>query len=337
MGDQFSTRWSTTDMVFDSYAPSYIFPVNTLGTKLRLAYTFSENELGRSLKSQASGGSSHSYTWELSHPLLKSRDNQITIRGGMDFKISENEKVSTNAISSKENIQDVYFGLGGNFTDSYLGRNFYDLKVKLGLRLAHTYGRIPTRVRGHDNALSSNLSLTRIQKTTFFNSFFTIKFNGQVADKRVLSGSKISFGGMGTVRGYTLAEIGGDLGYSTSIDYTIPYPKEWKIPLGSIEPLFKDWPPLSQTLSLNMFADYGRMFTLDKLTYEEGYTGEKADEDIAGTGFGITLNIPKKENKHPGFSFSVAYAVPMFGSLRRPNGSPDYTWGMVYLSGMTNY
>jgi len=331
MGDQFSTRWSTTDMVFDSYAPSYIFPVSTLGTKLRLAYTFSENELGRSLKNQAMGGSSHTYAWELSHPLAKARDNQITIRGGMDFKISENEKVSTNSISSKENIQDVYFGLGGNFTDSYLGRNFYDIKVKLGLRLAHTFGRIPTRERGNDNAFTSNLSLTRIQKTKFFDSFFIIKLNGQVADKRVLSGSKISYGGMGTVRGYTLAEIGGDMGYSASIDYTIPYPKKWKLPLGSLEPFFKDWPPLNQTLSLNLFGDFGRMFTLDKLT------SEKTDEDIAGTGLGLTLNIPKKENKHPGFSFSVAYAVPMFGSLRQPNPSPDSTWGMVYLSGMTNY
>ena len=82
---------------------------------------------------------------------------------------------------------------------------------------------------------------------------------------------------------------------------------------------------------LNMFADYGRMFTLDN------FPSETTDEDIAGTGFGFTLNIPKKENKHPGFSFAVAYAVPMFGSLRSPNASPDYTWGMVYLSGMTNY
>ena len=90
---------------------------------------------------------------------------------------------------------------------------------------------------------------------------------------------------MGTVRGYTLAEIGGDMGYSASIDYTIPFPKTWKLSPG---PLFKDWPPLSQTLSLNMFADYGRMFTLDKLP------SETTDEDIAGTGFGFTLNIPKK-------------------------------------------
>ena len=70
---------------------------------------------------------------------------------------------------------------------------------------------------------------------------------------------------------------------------------------------------------------------------EEGYTREVADEDIAGTGFGFTLNIPKKENKYPGFSFAVAYAVLMFGSLRSLNASPDNTWGMVYLSGMTNY
>ena len=135
---------------------------------------------------------------------------------------------------------------------------------------------------------------------------------------------------MGTVRGYTLAEIGGDMGYSASIDYTIPFPKTWKLSPG---PLFKDWPPLSQTFSLNMFADYGRMFTLDN------FPSETTDEDIAGTGFGFTLNIPKKENKHPGFSFAVAYAVPMFGTprSRSPNASPDNTWGMVYLSGMTNY
>ena len=330
MGDQFSTRWSTTDMVFDSYAPSYIFPVNTLGTKLRLAYSFSENELGRSLKNKAMGGSSHSYTWELSHPLAKARDNQIAIRGGMNFRIGENETVSDNTIS-KEDTQDVYFGLGGNFTDSYLGRNFYDIKAKLGLRLARAFEPKPSRVGGNDNALTSNLSLTRIQRTKYFNSFFTIKLNGQVAGKRLISGSKVSYGGMGTVRGYTLAEIGGDMGYSASIDYTIPYPKKWKLPLGSLEKFFKDWPALSQTLTLNMFADYGRMFTLDKTL------SEKTDEDIAGTGLGLTLNIPKKENKHPGFSFSVAYAVPMFGSLRRPNASPDHTWGMVYLSGMTNY
>jgi len=53
--------------------------------------------------------------------------------------------------------------------------------------------------------------------------------------------------------------------------------------------------------------------------------------------FLVIVRVGQFSNKHPGFSFAVAYAVPMFGSLRSPNASPDYTWGMVYLSGMTNY
>ena len=318
LGDQFSTRWSTSDMVFDTYSPSYIIPVNYQGTKLRLAYTFSENELGRSLKNQASGGASHSYTWELSHLLSRARTSQMTIRGGMDFKFFENEKLSTASISSKENLQDIYFGFGGNFSDEYGGRTFYDIKLQLGLRLKDTYLRIPSRQSGNDNALTSNLSLTRIQKTNILNSYFTIKFNGQVADKRVLSPNQMSVGGMGTIRGYTLAAISGDMGYSSSIDYTIPFPKKIK--------LFKDFPTLDQILSLNIFVDSGRVFVRDKLS------SETTDEDISSAGAGITLNIPKKENKYPGFSFAFSYGHPMPSAKLPGRGR-----GTIYLSGMTNY
>ncbi len=331
LGDQFSTRWVTSDMVLDSYSPSYIVPVNLLGTKLRLAYTFSENELGRALKNQAAGGSSHSYTWELSHLLSRARDFQMTVRGGMDFKMFENEKLSETSITTNENLQDIYFGVGGNFTDSYAGRTFYDLKLQLGLRLMPTYLRIPSRVRGQDNALTSNLSVTRIQKTQFLKSYFTIKLNGQGTDKRVLSPYKKSLGGMGTVRGYTLAEISGDMGYNASIDYTIPFPKPIK--------LFKDFPTLDQILSFNMFIDHGRVFTRDRLSTET------TDDELSGFGVGATLNIPKKENKYPGFSFAISYGHPMPNAdvpARSTGGFGAsvphlYPRGTIYLSGMTHY
>ena len=331
LGDQFSTRWVTSDMIMDSYSPSYIVPVNHLGTKLRLAYTFSENELGRTLKDQAAGGSSHSYTWELSHPLSKARDFQMTVRGGMNFKMLENEKLSEASITTNENLQDIYFGLGGNFTDNYLGRNFYDLKLQLGLRLIDTQLRVPSRQGGHAEALIANLNVTRIQKTQFFRSYFTLKLNGQATDKRVLSSGKKSVGGVGTVRGYTLAEIAGDMGYNASIDYTIPFPEPIK--------LFKDFPTLDQILSFNIFLDHGKVFTRDKLSLES------ADDEISGFGAGATLNIPKKENKYPGFSFAISYAHPMPDSdvPARSTGAFGasvpylYPRGTIYLSGMTHY
>ena len=317
LGDKFSTRWVTSDMVQDSYSPSYIFPVNHLGTKVRLAYTFSENELGRGLKSLASGGSSHTYTWELSHLLSKIRTSQITVRGGMDFKIFENEQ--NGVPSSKENLQDTFFGLGGNFSDKYGGQTFYDIKLQLGLRLFETSLRIPSREGGNDNSFSSNLTITRIQKTELLKSFFTIKLTGQITDKRGLSPNLFSVGGVGTVRGYTLGEISGDMGYNFSIDYTVPFPKKIK--------LFKGFPTLDQILSFNTFFDSGRVFVRNKLPTET------SDEDISSFGAGLTLNIPKKENKYPGFSFAVSYGVPVPGG-KKPS---DTSWGTVYLSGLINY
>jgi len=331
LGDQFSMRFLTTDMTMSSYSPSYIVPVNHLGTRFRLAYTFSENELGRGLKNQSAGGNSHSYTLELSHPLSMVRDSQMNVRGGINVLVLENENLKDRKITTKETLQNLYFGLGGNFTDNYLGRNFYDLKLQRGLRLMPTYLRTPSRDGGNNDAFIAVLNLTRIQKTQFFKSYFTIKFNGQVTDKRVLSSGKKLVGGMGSVRGYTLAEVSGDMGYNTSIDYTIPFPKPIK--------LFKDFPTLDQILSFNMFVDYAKVFTRDKLD------ADSPDDEISGYGVGVTLNVPKKQGKYPGFSFALSYAQPVPGmdeparstggfGPSKPIPTPR---GTVYLSSMIRY
>ena len=331
LGDQFSMRFLTTDMTMSSYSPSYIVPVNHLGTRLRLAYTFSENELGRALDFQSAGGNSHSYTLELSHPLSMLRDSLMTVRGGMNVLALENENLQDTKITTKETLQNLYFGLGGNFTDNYLGRTFYDLKLQRGLRLWNTFLRVPSRDGGNNDPFIATLNLTRIQKTQFFKSYFTIKFSGQVTDKRVLSSGKKLVGGMGSVRGYTLAEISGEMGYNTSIDYTIPFPKPIK--------LFKGFPTLDQILSFNMFVDYAKVFTRDKLD------ADTPDDEISSYGVGATLNIPKKEGKYPGLSFAISYAQPIPGMdepARSTGGfGPSKPFptprGTVYLSGMVRY
>ena len=87
---------------------------------------------------------------------------------------------------------------------------------------------------------------------------------------------------------------------------------------------------------VNIFVDSGRVFVRDKLS------SETTDEDISSAGAGVTLNIPKKENKYPGLSFALTYGVPMPGAKKpaENSGNPQSTflgWGTIYLSGMTNY
>ena len=255
----------------------------------------------------------------------------MTVRGGMNVLDLENENLQDREITTKEILQNLYFGLGGNFTDNYLGRTFYDLRLQRGLRLWDTYLRTASRDGGRNDAFIATLNVTRIQKTQFFKSYFTIKLSGQLTDGRVLASGKKLVGGMGTVRGYTLAEISGDEGYNASIDYTIPFPKPIK--------LFNGFPTLDQILSFNMFVDYAKVFTRD------GPPSEKSDEEISSFGAGATLNIPKKQGKYPGFSFALTYAHPLPNadtptrSTSGFGGSFPYphTRGTVYLSTMIRY
>jgi hypothetical protein len=60
---------------------------------------------------------------------------------------------------------------------------------------------------------------------------------------------------------------------------------------------------------------------------------ERWAQDISSYGVGLTLNIPKKEDKYPGLSFAVSYGVPVPGG-KKPS---DRSWGTIYLSGLINY
>ena len=317
-GDEFSARWVKSDKVQDSYNLGYIFPINHLGTKLRLAYAFSEYELGYTLTANAAGGTSHSFTLELSHLLSRTRTSQMIVRCGMDFKSSITEQTGAN--TGKDNTQDIYFGLGGYLSDAYLGRTFYDLKLQFGLKEGDPGRSLLSRVGGQGDILTSNLTLTRFQNAKLLNSYFLIKVNGQVNTARSLSSGQFSVGGMGTVRGYTLGEISGDMGYVASVEHVIPFPKKIK--------LLDDFPTLDQILSFNTFLDHGGVFVRTRLSTE------KVRQTISGAGFGFKVNIPKKENKYPGVSFSFAYAWPVF----RGNPAPaDGSFGTGYLSALVNY
>ena len=70
--------------------------------------------------------------WKLSHLLHKSRTASFTVRTGLDLKTFENEAQGIN--TTKDNLMNVSLGFGGNRSDSYLGRTFYDLKFEMGLR-----------------------------------------------------------------------------------------------------------------------------------------------------------------------------------------------------------
>jgi len=316
LGDQFATRWSRSEYGQDAYTPFYTVPINSYGTRMKLSYTFLENELKDSLEYLAAGGSFTSAGLEFSHLVHKSQKASFSVRTGLDLKSFENEAQGTN--TTKDNLMNVSLGFEGNFSDSFLGRTFYDLNFELGLREGDSSRALVSRASGHGKIFTTNINVTRLQSAKILNSYFILKFQGQMNNTRALSSYLMGIGGMGSVRGYPLSAYQGDKGYNLSAEYTVPFP--WQVKLHS------NFPDLSQVLSVVSFLEHGKIFVRDKRSGE-------VDQEITAAGGGLRISIPKKEDKSPAVSFAVTYGAPVFNSIL----PADESYGTVYLNGMINY
>ena len=316
LGDQFAARWGRSEYGQDSYSPFYTVPINSYGTRMKVSYTFLENELKDKLEYLAAGGSLHSVGLELSHLLHKSRTASFSARTGLDLKTFENEAQGIN--TTKDNLMNVSLGFKGNLSDSFFGRTFYDLNFEMGLHEGDASRSLASRVGGHGKIFTTQLNITRLQSAKILNSYFTLKFQGQANNTRALSSYLMGIGGMGSVRGYPLSAYQGDRGYNLSAEYTVPFP--WKVKWHS------SFPDLSKVLSVTSFLDHGKVFIRKKRSGE-------VDQKITSAGGGLKISIPKKEDKSPAVSFAATYSAPVFDSIL----PADESYGTVYLNGMINY
>jgi len=317
LGDQFYFRFVRSDLAQIFLQPSYLFPLNYSGLKFKASYTFSEHELGDNLVSLRAGGKSHILTLELSQVLGRKRFSQFSLRAGINFKTFENEQLGNN--TSKDSPQDLYVGLGGNFADTYRGRNFIDFQVKTGIHESDDSRGLISRTRGQGNVIVTNANFTRFQSAEFLNSYFIMKASTQMADARVLSPDLFAVGGMGSVRGFPLSEYSGDEGYVLSLEYVIPFP--WKLKFMEKSDL-----TLDRVVSVSGFIDSGKVFVI------EAEPGER-DQGITGAGASIKLNLPSQDPMDPSISFAMTYGIPVMG-----NPLPtDRTFGTLYLAFLMGY
>ncbi len=314
LGDQFSIRGSSSNLNQRFIAPNYIFPLNYYGTTLRLSYTYSEQKLGRELNALEAGGRTNIFTVEANHPLYRSRYGQLAFKAGFNIKNFKNFRLGET--TSNDQLRGFYGDLGGNYTDSFQGRTFGSFRLSRGI--SETDDRaLLSRFRGRGDVSILELNLTRYQSVAFLNSYFIMKAFGQVVDKRVLSPDQFAVGGMGTVRGFTLSEISGDMGYVSSLEWTVPFPSDYPVGVGDLT--------LRQTISFLGFIDHGRTYIKDR------QPGEFNDL-LTGIGAGVTVNFGKTEQWGPSTNFSLVYGYPLFG----PNPA-DASSGILYVSAAVNY
>lgn len=327
LGDQFSFRVVQSETGQDFFNPSFLFPITNRGTTLKLSFTHSEHDLGQNLAANRAGGSSQIFALEALHPLHRSRTAHLFVKGGMEARNYTNESLGQN--TSDDRLFDIYLGAGGNLSDRYQGRTFFDAKAQFGFAESNNEEGLNSRTNGQGNVTVFSSSLTRYQNASILNNkipnfinkipgFFILKASGQFATARVLSPDQTSVGGSGSVRGFPLSEFSGDHGYTFSMEYNMPWP--WKFSIGP------GWPTMDKAVTLVGFIDHGKVFVEDTEPGED-------HQAITGAGFGFKINIPAKDKTSLATSFSLQYGIPVLGS---PNPS-DQSFGTLYLSGLIAY
>jgi hemolysin activation/secretion protein len=324
LGDQFSFRVVQSDLGQDFFNPSFLFPITNRGTTLKFSFVHSEHDLGEELAINNIGGSSQIFSAEARHPLHRSRKGHLFVKGGIEARNYTNKR--TEVKTSDDRLFDIYLGVGGNFSDPYKGRNFFDAQAKTGFTETDTGGHLNSRTKGQGDVTIFNSSLTRYQNASILHKkipgFFIMKAGGQFASARVLSPDQTAIGGMGTVRGYPISETSGDHGYTFSLEYNMPWPGKF--------PHFKEgWPSLDKIVTLLAFIDHGKVFV------EDNEPGER-HRALTGAGMGFKINVPKKDEASLATSFSLVWGVPVMenaGGSRPSDGS----YGTLYLSGLVTF
>jgi hemolysin activation/secretion protein len=320
LGDQFSARIVQSNLGQDFFQPSFLFPVNDLGTTVKVSFTHSEHALGQSLASLKAGGKSQIFSLESRHTLDRSRTSQLFVKGGVEARNYTNEQLGEN--TSDDRLVNIYFGVGGNFSDKFKGRTFFDFQGKTGFTEGDNEEKLNSRTNGQGDVTVFTTSLVRYQNASLLDKelpgVFIMKATGQFAGDRVLSPDQTSVGGFGSVRGFALSEFSGDHGYTFSLEYN--YSFAFKVPI------YTDWPKKDMAGTLLAFIDHGKVFV------ENSEAGED-HQAITGAGLGFKLNMPAKDATSLSTSFSLIWGVPVMSGVE----PSDRSFGTLYLSGLISY
>lgn len=232
------------------YRAGYTAPVGGLGTRVGVNVARLNYALGKQFAALGATGKADLVGINLSHPLLRGRDNSLYAKVNVEQKRLLDETTSP-ALKGEREIASLRVGLAGNFTDNLAGAsatalNAYAVNTTLGrLSMAAANLALDEGLGGLRTAGLFNKLNVDYQRAQFFGGASSIYFTAQaqLASKNLNSAEKFALGGPNGVRGYPVGEGIGDAGALISLEYRYQLPAAMS--LGK------------EPVSLLTFFDYG--------------------------------------------------------------------------------
>jgi len=186
----------------------YDAPVNNAGTRVGIAYSHLYYNLGQQFAALGAHGEADVVTASISHPLIRSRSQNLLLRGSLEYR-SLDDKIGSTSTDSPQKLELATVGLSYESRDSFLGGGFNS--AELGLSVAHL--RIDSALEksldqgpgGRDtqgNSVRMTMLANRLNAITDRWSVFA-GISGQWANQNLDSSSRITLGGPRGVRAYS--------------------------------------------------------------------------------------------------------------------------------------
>lgn len=199
---------------------SHDTPLGTDGTRLNIVTSYTHTHPGFTLKPYDILGDSYTLATSIIHPLLRDRDENFYVRGGINLLNSRNDILSEGL--NEDRTRSINLGFDYNRYDHWQGVNVISTHVTqgldiLGARMNGTDMLPLSRPNGHADFTKFSASLSRLQ---YLPAQFSILLSttSQYALNPLLSADQFTFGGSQYGTAYDPAELIGDSGAAGKLE-----------------------------------------------------------------------------------------------------------------------
>ncbi len=262
----------------------YEAPVSNEGTTFRLSGAFSQSKPGSSLEVFNVEGESHTFSFNLNHPFIRSRGENL--RGQFGYTHRNTETDILGSLDSEDRLRILEMGMVYDYADRLLGINLFSFNISQGLNIldATEPGSLNlTRSQGRSDFTKISGKLQRLQQLAP-GWMLLGSVAGQYAFEKLLASEEFGVGGVSFGRAFDPSEITGDQGLALGLELQRAIDVKMKFLRG---------------LQAYAFFDYGSVWNRVVTP-----TGEKQQE-LASTGLGARFNLTKH------FSGYVELAKPL--------------------------
>jgi hemolysin activation/secretion protein len=206
------------------FRAGYEAPIDSNGTRAGIAYSHLYYYLGQEFAPLNAQGNADVVTASISHPLIRSRSENLLLRGALEYR-SLTDNIGSASFTNPQKLALASVGLSYESRDGFLNGGFNSAELELSVAHLNIDSDAALALDqgpgGRDTAGTSvrmTMQANRLNAVTANSSVF-IGISGQWANRNLDSSSRITLGGPHAVRAYSPSEAVVDEGLIGTVSY----------------------------------------------------------------------------------------------------------------------